>query len=289
PPPPPTKLSSLVSDILSDEEAAATGVPHRTDDIAPAPRSRRAPGGKLGKALDAKDRFSLLMRRHPFGYALGASISEIARSLFNPAATMSFSQTGEDRFIHYLLDVAKAGFYVDVGCNHPLHKSNTLRLYQRGWRGLCIDGNPELIDLFQRVRPLDNAVCEIVSDEEKEIEFIVAKQTAVSTVSEEHAAEWIGDEGVARRIKTTAKTLTSILDENDVPKDFELLSVDVEGHDLEVMRSLDFHIYRPQVVVCEIHGFDLLHPERSEIYRLLVEAGYTLKGYASFNAFFVRD
>ena len=57
-------------------------------------------------------------------------------------ALPSFSHCGEDRVLAYLFKKFPVGFFVDVGAFHPQTSSNTLLLYQRGWRGINIDALP---------------------------------------------------------------------------------------------------------------------------------------------------
>lgn len=69
---------------------------------------------------------------------------------------ISFSQFGEDiavlRWIEEnLKDVAP--FYVDAGCFHPIHYSNTLLLHKKGWCGINIDLSSQKIEVFNRLRP----------------------------------------------------------------------------------------------------------------------------------------
>jgi FkbM family methyltransferase len=108
---------------------------------------------------------------------------------------------------------------------------NTLSLYSRGWRGVVVDGNPELIALFKRVRPRDTAISAIVSDQEGPVEFSIAKTPELSTISSEFARNWIGEAGVKERLTVNAVRLQTIMEEAKVPSDFDLLSIDVEGHD----------------------------------------------------------
>ena len=66
----------------------------------------------------------------------------------------SFSQHGEDTFIHEGFGRKKGDFYVDVGAYHPIRLSNTFLLYKNGWRGVTA----ELIrsrdrQLFMRLFP----------------------------------------------------------------------------------------------------------------------------------------
>ena len=50
--------------------------------------------------------------------------------------------------INYFKD-KKNGFYIDVGCFHPLDRNNTYLLYKKNWRGINIDVSKFSIDLFK--------------------------------------------------------------------------------------------------------------------------------------------
>ena len=51
----------------------------------------------------------------------------------------SYSMDGEDLFIIDYFKHRKLGFYVDVGCYHPIHRNNTFLLHNKGWHGINID------------------------------------------------------------------------------------------------------------------------------------------------------
>jgi hypothetical protein len=53
------------------------------------------------------------------------------------------------------------------------------------------------------------------------------------------------------------RTLASILDEAGVPAEFDILSIDVEGHDEQVLRSAEIGSYRPHIILTELNGTDL--------------------------------
>ena len=66
----------------------------------------------------------------------------------------------EDKGKHFLFlkdyfKEKKDGFYIDVGCFHPIRLSNTKFLYDKGWRGINIDISSFSIDLFNYARPDD--------------------------------------------------------------------------------------------------------------------------------------
>ena len=82
---------------------------------------------------------------------------------------------GEDLIISDLTKNIKNGFYVDAGCYHPLHLSNTYLLYKRSWNGINIDISEFSIKLFNYLRPNDVNINSAVSNTEKEISFYYQK------------------------------------------------------------------------------------------------------------------
>ena len=64
----------------------------------------------------------------------------------------------EDKYILFLKEYFKnrpKGFYIDVGCYHPIRLSNTKFLYNKGWSGINIDISEKSIDLFKIARKKD--------------------------------------------------------------------------------------------------------------------------------------
>ena len=53
------------------------------------------------------------------------------------------------------------------------------------------------------------------------------------------------------------RTLDSLLDEAEAPKPIDLLSVDVEGHELDVLRGFDFVRWQPRLILLEDHVTNL--------------------------------
>lgn len=202
-----------------------------------------------------------------------------------------YSQTGEDLIIEQLLP-AQEGFFVDVGCNHPIDLSNTFRFYLRGWRGISIDANAELIALHKKFRPEDTAICAAVSDKVQMVTFHKSELTAVSTIDEKTLGvwkeKWKFNESDQSQVETT--TLDLILEKHLPPgQKIDLLTVDVEGHDFEVLKGISLDKYRPQLIVVEIHNLDLNLMHTNEISKYLTNKGYRLRGYVTMNAYFEYD
>ena len=233
-----------------------------------------------------------LFRALPYWLAVRIGLLSLARKVFKIPVSFSYSQGAEDILLPYIwryhFSQTEPGRYVDVGCNSPVRYSNTFELYLQGWRGINIDANRDLIKDCKRVRKQDISIRAAVSDSEREVTFHKAKKDAVSTIDEKRLVEWKKhfEFSEADQEKVTTQTLTKILDENlEKGSNVDLLTIDVEGHDLQVLRGLDLEKYRPKIIIIEMHDFHGI--EDSEIYRHLNANGYELKYFAVLNAYFV--
>lgn len=233
-------------------------------------------------------------RALPFGLAIGLLLLSFIRRVFRIPVTFSFAQGAEDILITYIAQyhfgLNKPGNFIDVGCNAPIRFSNTFSLYLYGWRGLNIDANIQLVEECRRVRKDDVNLHAAVSDTVREVTFHKAKNDAVSTIDEERLIEWkkAFEFSVEDREILITQTLTSILDKYwKFGENIDLLSIDVEGHDFHVLKSLDLSKYRPKIIVIEMHEFSSI--TESEIYKYLISNQYKLKFFAVLNAYFVDD
>ena len=100
----------------------------------------------------------------------------------------SYSMDGEDLFLNdYYKDKTK-GFYIDVGCYHPIYRNNTYLLHKRGWYGVNIDIHKFSIDLFNHLRPKDLNCNFAVSNKSEIIEmFYQKKLSQLSTIEEKQS------------------------------------------------------------------------------------------------------
>lgn len=231
-------------------------------------------------------------RALPFWLAIRLIILSLVRRIFGLPITFSFAQGAEDIILPYIaryhFSMTEPGTYVDVGCNAPVRYSNTFELYLRGWRGINIDANEALIRDCWRVRKQDISICAAVSDGERQVTFHKAKEDSVSTIDETRLVEWKNhfEFSDSDQITVVTQTLNAILEKNLSPeRPIDLLTIDVEGHDLQVLKGLNFNKYRPKIIVIEMHEFHDI--ESTEIYQHLTAEGYSLKFFAVLNAYFV--
>ena len=150
-------------------------------------------------------------------------------------------------------DAMPAGFYVDVGANDPVLNSNTHWFYERGWNGINVDALPAFKAYFDSERERDVNIHAAVSDEEKDVVFYAwPDQPVFSTVSPELARERSEKLGKPEEVRLRTRRLETILAQHlPAGQQIDFLSVDVEGHDLAVLRSNDWVRYRPELVVVE--------------------------------------
>ena len=203
--------------------------------------------------------------------------------------TLSYSQCGEDLILKSIFGKNnRQGFYVDIGCNNPIQKSNTFKLYLRGWTGICVDGNSVLIDHFRKIRKKDICLTAIVSNSSREIVFYQDDVNhEMSSVDVEQANELKSTNTDLKEIRTFSTTLKDLFEKHLDSRKIDLLCVDVERHDLQVLQGNDFEKYRPSIVCAECNGnIDTLRG--SEMDTFLREKNYELLIFAAPNAYY-RD
>ena len=159
----------------------------------------------------------------------------------------SYSGSAQDIIIdHFFKDKTK-GVYIDVGCYHPYNGNNTKMLYDRGWSGINIDLDFHTIDLFNYIRKRDENINIAISEKEGEYDlYHFHNRSALNSLD----ANRKNNAKEVKKVKT--KTLNSIIENSKFQYDkINLLSIDVEGHELEVIKSIDLNKYAPEIILIE--------------------------------------
>ena len=176
----------------------------------------------------------------------------------------SYSQWGEDLIIKDFFKDKKKGFYIDIGCFHPIMFSNTCLLFHKGWNGVNIDLSQTAIDLFNIIRPNDYNFCAAISNniEEKDL-FIDHDFSPVNTIQKSFydlANKDIAFKNLIRK-KIVTKKFSDIVEKiANLPK-VNFLNIDCEGHDYNVLSSIDINHYRPELICIETHDVNMLTRE----------------------------
>src|ERR1700712_1802092 len=89
---------------------------------------------------------------------------------------LSYSQNLEDYHLSLAFAGQSTGTYIDVGAGHPIADNVSFWFYERGWQGIVVEPQPELLALYQRLRPRDLAIGGLVGRYFGEIEFHVVER-----------------------------------------------------------------------------------------------------------------
>lgn len=164
---------------------------------------------------------------------------------------ISFSQSGEDLICSSWLQNNR-GFYVDVGCNHPIRLNNTFHFYQRGWSGINIDPDPSAILLHKKVRPLDLNLNLGISNVRQTAQFYIFKPSTLSTFSKKSKDRFIkAGYHIVETKPIACLTLSEVWAKFVKGKQVDILNIDVEGQDEMVIEGNDWNKYRPRFVIVE--------------------------------------
>jgi len=204
-------------------------------------------------------------------------LNTIKNNYFDGFSLKSYSQEGEDMILRRLFEKQKTGFYVDVGAHHPKRFSNTFFFYKKGWRGINIDAMPNSMSLFNKIRPRDINLEIPISDKKQKLKYYMFNEAALNCFSKELAEKRNGkyDYKIISEKEMETSTLEEIL-EKHLPYDQEIdfMSIDVEGLDLQVLKSNNWRLFRPKIVLMEVIDSSINEIADSKEYKYLAEFGY---------------
>ena len=185
----------------------------------------------------------------------------------------TYAMDGEDLVIADYFQNKQKGFYVDVGCYHPIHRNNTFLLYKKGWNGINIDIHSFSIELFKYLRPNDFNYNFAISDKKEMINMYYQKELSqLSTIDFDQAKKSL--QGPFKEKKIQSFSLDEVFKFSNLEnKKVDLLDIDVEGADFKVLKGLSFEKMNPELICIEIHDKNL---RGSETYKFLINLNYEL-------------
>lgn len=210
---------------------------------------------------------------------------------------ISYSQFGEDLVLLSILESTvrkrENGFYVDVGAFNPWKYSNTALLHNFfGWTGINIDANPGSIELFKSARPNDINLVAAISDVIEELEFSIFNHPALNTLDKNlrKKQEAKAPFEVKEVLSVTTQRLDDIFHQySNQFVNIDVLSVDAEGFDLKVLKSNNWEIYQPTVILVEQHTLKLNELDSDLTYLFLTSKGYKLVSRCFVTSIYVKE
>ena len=218
-------------------------------------------------------------------------IRNVRNFYFDGFVIKSYAQEGEDIVLKRIFSGQSTGFYVDVGAHHPMRFSNTYSFYRLGWKGINIEPNPDSFNLFHKYRPRDiNLNCGVALDKGN-LEYYMFDEPALNTFDSKLLKNRTSNTSYihTNTINVDVMPLADVL-KSFIPDGIEIdfLSIDVEGLDLEVIKSSDWKRYRPRWVLAEQLNLNDIEDLDFEIHHYMKSVGYILFA-KTFNTLFYKD
>jgi FkbM family methyltransferase len=185
------------------------------------------------------------------------------------------------------------GVFFDVGAYEPINISNSYYFEKNNWDVYCFEANTLLIDGLKSERK--NVFNYAISNEDKSfIEFNVVHgiwgggslTAGISAIDLDPLYMQRFGDGIKKIVKITVpqKTLNTIISsEIQHITHIDVLSIDVEGGELNVLKGLDLVKYKPTLMVIE-NVFNT-----PNIKNYLESYGYKLDKYIDYNQYYISN
>lgn len=193
---------------------------------------------------------------------------------------------------HYFPDFEYKGIFLDVGAFEPIKISDSYHFERNGWTVHCFEANSKLIPLLKEKR--QNVHHYAISNEDKDnIEFNVVYTPT-------HERNWTAGLSAIKldprymqtfghaikeieKIIVNQRTLNTLLTSEIAIDKIDILTIDVEGSELNVLKGIDLDKYAPKIIMVE----DLF--EDQELHQYLIDHGYKLDKRIVYNKFYLRN
>ena len=203
------------------------------------------------------------------------SVERLKKEEINEIRKQGFrSQFGQDYFIAKIINnKIKYGTFVDIGANDPEYNNNTFYFETTcGWNGIAIEPQEKYVKEWKRKRKAKFINC-CIGKESGTVQLLQYEspnewEDQLSCVSSMARKE--DGHLESRTIKVRMCPFSEIARENTLT-DISLMSIDVEGYEIEVLKGIDFRVARPRILLIE--NCRKLAGDES-IRKLLFDAGY---------------
>jgi len=219
---------------------------------------------------------------------LGYLEAQLRRKIL-PLFQKSSSQIRQDIFVLSEVNFKHGGFFVEFGATDGVELSNTLLLEREyNWKGILVEPGKVWLNKLKKNRPLSAIDTRCVWS--KTGELLTFKQTndpVYSTVKEfTHLKSHFSARRKGKEFKVKSVSLNDLLSEYNAPNEIDYLSIDTEGSEFEILKSVDFKKYKFSVITVE-HNFE---DQRNLIFELLTSHGYKRKyeNVSQFDDWYVR-
>lgn len=219
----------------------------------------------------------------------------VARAHQLPPHDPSFAQCGEDLVVWYIfteLGVARPT-YIDIGAYHPYTINNTYLMYTRGCRGLLVEPNVDMTAVLKKERPHDTTLAiGIGLTSATEADYYRMSEPSWNTFDKDMAEHYVkvtnGEKKLLQVVKVPLVNVNEVIDRHHGGKTPDFFSVDVEGLELDILKSLDWAKHRPKVICVEtlVAG---TRRQKLECVEFLATKNYVVRGSSFVNTILVDN
>jgi FkbM family methyltransferase len=206
-------------------------------------------------------------------------------------AEVSYAQFGEDLVAASLLDAigVEKPTYLDVGAYDPVNDNNTYHFYARGGRGVLVEPNKAITERLKSARPGDTVVVACIGfTDQTETDYYMFDNPGLNTIDKEEMEKVLREtpHKLQQVVKMPMLGINRVIAENFGGKAPDYLSIDIEGLDYPVLKTLDFAKYRPKLICAETLVFNTMK-HTAETTKLLAEHGYEVRGMTYANTLYL--
>jgi FkbM family methyltransferase len=201
-----------------------------------------------------------------------------------------YTRNFEDVILQRVFADRYQGCYLDVGAYAPVVDSNTFALYQKGWRGVAMEPLP-YERLWETVRPGDLFVRAAAGAQNGHVVLQVFDSNFQLSSGSAHTVTHLSRVNVMPSTSMAVQMLTldTVIADHLPEREIHLLSIDVEGMELQALRGLNLRKHRPWVVVVEavVPGSPVAAHQAWE--PLLLQADYQMVYFDGVNRFYLGN
>ena len=169
---------------------------------------------------------------------------------------MFYGQHKEDAYIETLFPKNHIGVCVEVGAYNGIDMSNTYYFENMGWRALCVE---PILNEFAKCRQVRKECinCSIAEEEGDDRMFYIYHMkdnvSAMSSLAPDYRLIKLHQHLITNitNYMVSVRSLTSVLNEVNFPKNIDFISIDTENTELEVLQGIDFNTYNIKLFVIE--------------------------------------
>lgn len=249
------------------------------------------------KCIIAEDRIHDVQMKFDSNTFIEVAKETVKTELKREGIAVTSSQSGEDAIIRYILNMVTISpadiTYLDLGANHAISLSNTYTFYKDGARGVLVEANPDLVQELKGYRPEDIVINRLVSTgEDVRLPFYILNGDGLSSFDKESIDDALSKNHHLKLEKVVE--VQSISFKEIQEKYFQeapiLLDVDIEGYDFEIIKAIDYELWRPLIILVETIDYSadiVLDGKRNDIVEFLKTKGYVEYAFTGINSVMV--